>query len=110
LSQELVRRFEKRSFYSVEQVTQAVQRGRFSVVFIAYAHATFCSEADFDEYHQSSEVLCSYQDLRRTIGRRYLSGRIDFDAATIINKFCPPDYSRGDFYESGIGTDYPGPH
>ncbi len=48
LSRDLVQRFGKRSFYSVEQVTQAVQRGKFSSAFIAYAHATFCSQIDFD--------------------------------------------------------------
>jgi hypothetical protein len=45
-------------------VTQSVQRGGFS------------------------------QGLRRKIGRRYFSGRLDFDARTIITKFQPINYNR----------------
>jgi len=103
LGSELVRRFGKRGFYSVEQVTQAVQRGKFSAAFIAYAHATFCSQADFDAHYGPLGVSCSYQGLRGTVGRRYLSGRIDFDAATVITKYRHIDYNRGDYYESGQG-------
>jgi hypothetical protein len=87
LSQELVRRFDKRSFYPIEQVTQAVERGRFSAAFIAYAHAAFCNQADFDAYYQPLRVACSYAGLRRTIARRYFSGRSDFDAETIFFRF-----------------------
>src|SRR5271155_4552601 len=84
LSQELVRRFDKRSFYPIEQVTQAVQRGKFSAAFIAYAHAAFCSQSDFDAFYQPLGVVCSYQGLRHTIALRYFSGQIDFDAETIF--------------------------
>jgi len=107
LSQDLVRRFGKRSSYSLEQVTQAAQRGRFSTVFVAYAHAAFCSQEDFDAYYQPLGVVCTYQGLRRTIARRYFSGETDFDAATIFNRFRR---GSGDFYESGIGEHYSGPH
>jgi hypothetical protein len=108
LGAELVRRFGKREFYSVEQVTQAVQRGKFSAAFIAYAHATFCSQTDFDAHYEPLRVSCSYQGLRRTVSRRYLSGRLDFDAATIISKYRHIDYSRGDYYESGLGDSWTG--
>jgi hypothetical protein len=103
LSQDLVRRFDKRPFYSVEQVAQAVQRGRFLAAFIAYAHAAFCSQPDFDAHYEPLGVSCSYQGLRGTIARRYLSGRMDFEAETIISKFKRDDFSRGEFYESDIG-------
>jgi hypothetical protein len=103
LSQDLVRRFDKRPFYSVEQVTHAVQRGKYSAAFIAYAHAAFCSQPDFDAHYDPLGVSCSYQGLRSTIARRYFSGRMDFDAETIIYKFKRGDFSRGEFYESGIG-------
>src|SRR5450432_1238291 len=92
LSQDLVRRFGKRSFYSVEHVTQAVQRGGLSAAFIAYAHAAFCSQPDFDAQYAPLGVSCSYQGLRNTIARRYFSGRMDFDAETIFYKF-----KRGEF-------------
>jgi hypothetical protein len=106
LSHDLVRRFGKKSFYSIEQVTQAVQRGRFSAAFISYAHAAFCNEPDFDAYYQPMGVSCSYSDLRRTIGQRYLYGKLDFDATTIVNRFRS-NYNRGEFYESRMGEDYP---
>jgi len=105
LSQDLARRFGKREFYTVEQVTQAAQRGKFSDEFIAYAHATFCSQADFDAHYQPLEDVCNYQALRRTVGKRYLYGQLEFDATTIIRRFRADD--RGDFYESRLGEDYP---
>ena len=108
LGAELVRRFGKREFYSVSQVSQAVQRGKFSAAFIAYAHAIFCSQTDFDAYYEPLKVSCSYLGLRRTVGQRYLAGRLDFDAATIISKYRHVDYSRGDYYESGIGDNFTG--
>lgn len=108
LSQDLVRRFGKRQFYSIGQVTQAVERGKFSAAYIAYAHATFCRQTDFDAHYSPLGVACTYEGLRRVVGRRYLSGQIDFDATTVISKFRSVDHSRGDFYESKIGDDYSG--
>ena len=92
LSRELVRRFGKQSVYQIEQVTQAVKRGRLSPAFLAYAHASFCCQKDFDAYYEPLGVACSYQGLRRTVGRRYFSGGLDFDAATIIHRFVPANY------------------
>ncbi len=106
LSHDLVRRFGKKPFYSIEQVTQAVQRGKFSAAFICYAHAAFCNELDFGACYQPLGVSCSYSGLRRTIGRRYLYGQLDFDASTIISRFRPA-HNQGEFYESGMGKDYP---
>ena len=107
LSYDLLRRFGKKRFYSIEQVTQAVQRGKFAGDFMAYAHAAFCTERDFDGHYQSVRHSCSYRDLRRTIARRYLFGQTDFDATTIISRFRPHS-NQGEFYESRIGEDYPG--
>ena len=92
LSRELVRRFGKRSFYSLEQVTQAVQRGNLSAAFIAYAHAAFCTQKDFDAHYEPLGVSCNYRALRHTVGRRYLSGQLDFDAKTIISRYYRSDY------------------
>ena len=88
LSQQLMRRFGKQPHYKVEHVTQAVQRGGLSSAFIAYAHAAFCKQEDFDVYYEPLGVACSYQGLRRTIARRYFSGDPDFDAQTISSRFC----------------------
>jgi len=106
LSRELARRFGKKPSYSVEQVTQGVQRGGHSAPFIAYAHAAFCEKSDFDAHYKPLGVACSYSGLRRTISRRYLHGQLDFDATTIINRFRP-NPNQGEFYESRMGEDYP---
>ena len=106
LSHDLVRRFGKQQLYSIEQVTQAVQRGKFSATFVAYAHAAFCNEPDFGAHYQSAASSCSYRELRRTIGRRYLYGALDFDATTIVSRFRPQN-NQGEFYESRMGEDYP---
>jgi hypothetical protein len=106
LSHDLVRRFGNKSFYSIEQVTQAVQRGKFSAAFISYAHAAFCSELDFNAHYQSLGACCTYPELRRTIGQRYLYGQLDFDANGIISRFRP-NRNQGEFYESRMGEDYP---
>jgi hypothetical protein len=108
LSQDLLRRFGLRKFYSVEQVSQAVRRGNFSAGFIAYAHATFCSQTDFDAHYDPLGVSCGYGGLRRIVGRRYLSGRLDFDASTVIRKYRQIEYRRDGYYESGLGDDPPG--
>jgi hypothetical protein len=105
LSQELVRRFGKQSHYSVEHVTQAVQRGGLSAAFIAYAHAAFCKQADFDAYYEPLGVACSYQGLRHTIARRYFSGRPDFDADTIIFRFCRGSYRSSGKSDTGSDSD-----
>jgi hypothetical protein len=108
LSGDLVRRFGRRALYKIEHVTQAVQRGKFSAAFIAHAHAIFCSREDFDAHYGPLGVACTYDGLRKPIARRYFSGRMDFDAETVIARFGSAGYSRGDFSESGIGSNYNG--
>jgi hypothetical protein len=105
LSRELVRRFGKQPHYTVEHVTQAVQRGGLSAAFIAYAHAAFCKQADFDAHYEPLGVACSYQGLRRTIARRYFSGDLDFDAKTIISRFVRGDYRFSGYQESQADSD-----
>jgi hypothetical protein len=105
LSRELVRRFGKKSFYSVKQVSQAIQRGRLSAGFIAYAHASFCSQKDFDAFYEPLGVACSYQGLRRTVSRRYFSGDMYFDAKTIISRFVRGDYRFSGYQESQADSD-----
>jgi hypothetical protein len=100
LSRELVRRFDKRSSYSIEQVTQAVERGKLSSAFIAYAHASFCCQKDFDAFYEPMGVACSYQGLRSTVARRYFSGDLDFDAKTITSRFVRGDYRFSGYQES----------
>jgi len=103
LGGELVRRFGQRPVYTVDQVTQAVQRGGFSTTFIAYAHAAYCPAEDFNAHYEPMQVACNYPDLRKVIARRYFSGRTDFDARSIFQKFGRAGFNAGNFHESGIG-------
>ncbi len=98
LSQVLCRRFGKKEHYSVEQVSKAAQQARFSMAFIAYAHAMFCSRKDFDAYYGPLHVACTYDGLRFTIAERFLEGATGFTAVNIIRRATPPqneEYERG---------------
>ena len=104
LSQELFRRFGKKRYYSTDEVTQAARRSALPTAFLAYAHAIFCTRADFDAYYTPLRVACTYEGLRAVVSRRYFGGVRDFDAASIVNATRRMD--ANDFYESRAG--YPG--
>ena len=108
LSQELVRRFGKQPYYSVEQVTQAVQRSGLSAASIIYAHAAYCRQEDFAAFYEPLGLANRYQSLRQTIARRYFSGRSAYDAQTIIRRFVPGRVGSGEFHESDIGSSWNG--
>jgi hypothetical protein len=103
-----MRRFGEQSYYPVEMVTQAVERGGLSPTFIAYAHAAYCTEKDFNLHYEPMQVACSYQGLRRTIAKRYFSGQLSFDAKIIIARFYRRAFDSDRFYESDIGTNITG--
>lgn len=103
LSQELSRRFGKKKFYSVDEVTQAAERGHLSTAFIAYAHAIFCARADFDARYSALGVACTYDGLRGVVSRRYFGGATGFDAARLIAA-TRREGIIGEFHESGEGT------
>lgn len=103
LSRELARRFGRRPFYSIEHVSQAVQRGKLSAEYIPYAHAAYCSDTDFAAYYRGRTSSANYFELRNTIARRYFWGDVNFDAETIIRKFQKIEYDRQLFGESGLG-------
>lgn len=101
LSQILPRRFGKKNFYSIEEVSKSASGANLQMAFIAYAHAIFCNRSDFEEYYKSLKVRCNYDDLRATVSRRYFGGVRDFDAARVIE--ATRRTNDGDYYESGIG-------
>ncbi|HWY76569.1 MAG TPA: DUF6559 family protein [Verrucomicrobiae bacterium] len=105
LSQELPRRFGKRQYYSVEQVIQAVYRGGHSKELLTHAHAAFCDQPDFAAHYKATVSSEEYLELRRTISRRCLFGRPDFDALALITRFKGHQSGEGDYHESGIGMD-----
>lgn len=103
LGNDLVRRFGRRTYYSVDQVSQAVQRGKYPAEQVIYAHAAYCRLEDFENFYQASGRADRWGKLRQIISRRYLGGQFDFDAGTILSRYGRPGYSSGDHYESGIG-------
>jgi hypothetical protein len=100
LSQNLARRFSIRRFYTLTQVSHALQAGRFNPAFQAYAHALFCSQEDFDAHYAPLRLKCTYDNLRSAVGRRFFDGATDFDASDIIRA---TRRQPGDFHESGLG-------
>ena len=103
LSRELMKRFGRKPFYTVKNVTQAVQRGGFPEAFIIHAHAIYCSQDDFAQHYGLQEALGNYFKLRRPVANRYLFNYMDFNAQTICDKYWGSAYSAGGFYESGTG-------
>jgi len=101
LPQELFRRFGKKRYYTVEQVTAVAQRAGFKTAFIAYAHAIFSTREDFESHYGPLKLDRTYDSLRGIVSRRYFGGVRDFDAASIITATRKMDI--GGFYESGIG-------
>lgn len=101
LPQVLLRRFGKKRFYSVEEVSKSAQGAALPMAFIAYAHAIFCDRESFEAHYQPLAVRCNYDELRATVSRRYFGGVRDFDAAQIIS--ATKRDNDDDFYESGIG-------
>lgn len=90
LSQELSRHFGPKKYYSVEEVSRMAGESGCRMAYIAYAHAMFCSRADFDAYYGPLRVACTYDGLRDVIARRYFNGAWGFDAATVVRLATPP--------------------
>jgi hypothetical protein len=85
LSQELLDRFGKKSYYSLDEVTQACCRGGLPTDFVAYAHAIFCSRSDFDAYYGPLRAACTYDRLRMVVSRRFFGGVHDFNPDEIVS-------------------------
>jgi len=84
LSQALPRRFDRKNYYSIAEVSRTAEDGHFNMAFIAYAHAMFCRREDFDAHYLPLGVSCSYDSLRETIARRFFDGATGFDAMNIL--------------------------
>lgn len=104
LSNDLSRRFGKRAWYTVDQVSQAVKRGKYSDEYIIYAHAAYCRLEDFESFYRASGQADRWVKLRQIISRRYLSGQFDFDAGTIYTRYRNAVYTRGISDEDCLGV------
>lgn len=95
LSQELWRHFGTRTFYTVAEVNRVAGESGLNMTFIAYAHAMFCSRADFDAYYKPLRAPYTYDQLRAVISHRYFDGAFGFDAATVV-RFARPNQTDAD--------------
>ena len=102
LSLELFSRFGKKHYYTIDQVTQTVQRAGLKTAYLAFAYALFCSRSDFRRYYKPLKVRCTYEGLRAKVSRMYFGDVSDFDAANIIDAVHSLDI-KGQFSESGEG-------
>ena len=100
LSQALARRFGRKSHYSVEEVLKTAAGDGFDTAYIAYAHAMFCRRGDFDSYYGPLRVACTYDGLRRIVGRRFFGGATGFDAANILLRADSPKDREYGFSQS----------
>src|ERR1051325_2794119 len=106
LSGDLRRRFGMKPFYTLDQVSKAIERGGYSREFVDYAHAIYTSQQDFETLIGPFDSACNYNNIRKVVANRYLDGRLGFDAETIILKFASTFDCKMETYESGIG--FPG--
>ncbi len=97
LSQDLSRHFGTRKYYTVEEVSRIARESGYALAYLAYAHAMFCSRADFDAYYGPLHVACTYDGLRDMISRRYFEGSWGFDAAAVVRLATPPREEEYDF-------------
>src|SRR6185437_5136410 len=99
LSQELLRHFGRKRYYDIEDVSQIARGSDFDMAYIAYAHAMFCSRADFNAYYGPLRVRCTYDGLRKVIGCRYFNGAYGFDAGSVVRFATPPNEEEYSFHE-----------
>ncbi|HVM48842.1 MAG TPA: DUF6559 family protein [Candidatus Acidoferrum sp.] len=97
LSQELSRHLGNKKYYGIEEVSRIAAESGCTMAYIAYAHAMFCSRADFDAYYGPLRVACTYDGLRDVIARRYCDGARSFDAAGVVRFATPPREEEYDF-------------
>ena len=102
LSLVLLSCFGKKHYYTIDQVTQTMQRSGFTTVYLAFAHALFCNRGDFKRHYDPLKVRCTYEGLRARASHLYFGGVRDFDAANIIEAVRGLDI-KCQFHESGTG-------
>lgn len=107
LSVELLERFGKKSYYTVDEVTHTCRVAGFDMTFLPYAHALYSTRADFDAHYVPLNVPYTYDGLRRIVSRRFFHGVLDFDAERItgyVTSNEEPD--DGNFHESWAGLGF----
>ena len=105
LPKRLVNKFDKKEFYSSEEVD-----GIFSEVFennvnIQYAYVMFCSPKDYINLAQTLEFSSSYSELRLKVADKCFDGWPRFNFESLLN--LTSDSSRSDLVNeiTDIGFD-----
>jgi Family of unknown function (DUF6559) len=102
LSLDLQRRFDQKTFYSIEEIDRALEGNKHDKAFKAYAYALFCSRVSFDNYFNQLNVNCTYDGLRKFVAKKFFRGIIDFNAAAIV-RFAK-GVGDGTYRESDLGS------
>jgi hypothetical protein len=100
LSQALARRFGRKRYYRLEEVSKTAEADGFDQAFIAYAHAMYCKRDDFDRYYGPLRVACTYDQLRSVVARRFFGGSMGFDATNILLRADSPKDREYDFTQN----------
>ncbi|NQY38430.1 MAG: hypothetical protein HRT37_26560 [Alteromonadaceae bacterium] len=85
LPKRLLKNFDKKEFYSPEEVKTIFSEVFTSNANIQYAYATFCSPKDFTELGQRMEFSSSYSELRLKVADKCFDGWPRFNFESLLN-------------------------
>jgi len=105
LPKRLLKHFDKKEFYSPEEVKSVFLEVFDSDTNIQYAYASFCSPKDFAELAQIMELSSSYSELRLKIAEKCFDGWPRFNFESLLN--LTSDSSRSELINeiTDIGLD-----
>ena len=105
LPQKLLNKFDKKEFYSPEEVDDIFFEVFANNANIQFAYAMFCSPKDYANLAQSIEVSSSYSELRLKVADKCFDGWPRFNFESLLN--LANDSSRSDLVNeiTDIGLD-----
>jgi hypothetical protein len=75
----LVRKYGKRTTYSIDQVRETAAAERLNLDYVCYGYAAFCSSDTFSSHHEAIKQVCDWQAMREEIGWWYADPAEHFD-------------------------------
>ena len=105
LPKKLVNKFDKKDFYSSEEVDNIFAEVFESSTNIEYAYAMFCSSKDYKNLNQTRAFSCSYTELRSQVADKCFDGWPRFNFESLLN--LTRDSSRSELVNeiTDIGLD-----
>lgn len=98
----------RQKYYTPAQVKQSILESGCSSAYDCYALALYCSEPDFDAYHQLTGEPCNYQVMRQDICDFFASffgGELNFDACDALDLSDRPDIDQApEHHQDWIGS------